>query len=338
MIFKYFKNNKCYFILFTVINTLLLTLGGCLISKLDINNFKSYKHIIKNGDIFLLDSQNHEKEYYESVFNSTIIDVGLCEDLKNPYINNNMLSNSLVISYVPIFFVEDKNYGNECIMDYDTFIFNNSPTFITIMSNDYGHNKIKIKVNNNVFSEKPGVYFLKNDNILENIFYYAIEANDKNINNLCNYYDEFDLSNNLICYYGDLIDFYSEKSKIKKIQVKISYIVTCYVLVMTLICLFIYLFYIKKNFKDYNLLYQVGESKYKISIFINSIILCSFILSILLSFASINIFIFVYNSYLSNLLLKFGKYTTIIFIFFILCQIVNIIIVNIISLKRIKKE
>lgn len=337
MLLKYFKKNGYYFVLFLLINTLLMTSVGIVASRTDIDNLESYRRIIETEDIFLLDSQKHGKTYYESLFDSDLIDVGVCMDAYNPYVANQTIS--LTLTGVPIFFVEDQTFEGGCIMDYDTFIFNNSPTYITALNNDL-RNGLTIQVNDTVFSEKPGIYFSKNDEVLEYIFYYAIVADENNIHRLYQYFDDYtDSSNNLVCYYGDLIDFRSEKIKWKKIEGQLSYIALGFVIVITFISLLIYLFYIKKNLKDYKLLYQVGESKYKISAFISSIIACSFLCSVPLSIACINLFISVHNSDLSNLvLLRFGENTAIIIVCSIVCHIANIAAVNIIGLQKIHKE
>lgn len=331
MILKFAKKNTFSLIAFTLINTLLLSIGLFFSAKIDIDDNNSFKHNINIGDIILIETNNN----YDDIFNFELINTGICNGIKNPYTN---FSNSLVLSTVPILFVNNDKLKDECIMDYETYIYNNCPEYVTITNKDYSSDRINIKVNQRIFSNNPGIYFSKasiNSYIESITIYYAIIINDNNIEKINNAYMNKQ-NNHFICFQGDLVNYYDEKRKEESIHVKLSYIILLYIIFVSLISSYICYLYHKKNLNDYNLLYLLGESKNKIFLLSNTIVFLSILISFILSLILVNIFITINNIFNKNFLIMFGNRSLFFLINFIFFELLCNHIVSQISIKKIK--
>lgn len=333
MFWKYLKNNIFYMIIISLISSFLLSLGIFIVSRVEVDYYKSFKENVKVGDVILLDK---DFSFYKD-YNLKTIETGLSPNLNNPYASYDLIRTNRCISGVPIFFIDDESLQDECIIDYQTYIKNNCPESIEVLNDTY--NKFqKIKVNDHIFAKSPGIFCSKNytkSQLFSVIFYSSIFIDENNINEFYELYKE-NKQEKYYCFQGDLLKFYDKENKNDDYSVKISYISLLVIIYASLVSSYITYLYHKKNYDDYNLLYIMGESKKKIFFLSNSIIFLSIIISILLSFGIVNLCIAIYNLQLANLFIKFGPYSFIIMIMYVFIEFIFTSLVSCISIIRIK--
>lgn len=339
MIKSYFRKNRLYLVAFIFINTIFIVIGMFFLSRIEFDEQASFRKSLNLGDIVLI---NKHDDFIIDNNKIDLIATGKSENLRNPFLKNNTNSGGEILDFVPIFFIEDMYYLEyECIMDYETYIFNNNPEYISIINTDYSNEKIIVKVSDMYFSDKPGVYLSKklmDLSISKYTFYYSIILTDLNIDTICEIY-KYDSNIKIYCFQGNLIDFYNEKRNIEKNDLKISYVLLIYLFYSLFVNSYLFLLYHKKNLKDYRLLYVMGERDFNVFMLSNSIILTSILISAFFSLLIINITLLIYNNFTENIIvLSLGNYSNLFLISLILFEIVSLILIGIFSIFRGKKN
>ena len=133
MFWKYLKNNIFYMIIISLISSFLLSLGIFIVSRVEVDYYKSFKENVKVGDVILLDK---DFSFYKD-YNLKTIETGLSPNLNNPYASYDLIRTNRCISGVPIFFIDDESLQDECIIDYQTYIKNNCPESIEVLNDTY---------------------------------------------------------------------------------------------------------------------------------------------------------------------------------------------------------
>ncbi len=337
MVKKYCKKNINFLIIFVLINTIIFSLTNCIIMHIDFNVEKSIQKVVQEDEVYLVDSDAHEKDYYQNLFGEDIIDAGI-NDLKNQY-----------YSYardIPIFYVDDFEYEDECIMDYATYVYNNYPDEVRVYGQrikDDNADLPPIKVNKNHFSDIPGVFvskkYLYENSSFKLVQYYGIVVNDKNINNVCEYYDLNNRYNSLIAYYGDFQYFERAIDDINRKEIQLEKVSALFALAMFIIYFLIYISFVDKNIEDYRLLYIYGKSKTKIILFAFLIPLLSYLFSCALTFIINLTYLNIYNTYYSSqLCIGIGHNVLIMWRIILIFTFIAILGATIYLQKQLKKD
>ncbi len=337
MIKKYCKKNINFLIIFVLINTIIFSLTNCIIMHIDLNVEKSIQKVVQKGEIYLVDSDAHEKEYYQNLFGKDIIDAGN-SDLQNQYYT--------YVRDIPIFYVEDFEYEDECIMDYATYVYNNYPNEVHIYAqriNDDKKDLPPIKVNKNHFSDIPGVFvskkYLYGNDSFKLVRYYGIVVNDKNINNVCKYFDLNNRYNSLIAYYGDFQYFERAVDDIKETEIQLEKVSVLFALAMFIIYFLIFISFVEKNIEDYRLLYIYGKSKTRIILFTFLIPLLGYLFSCALTFIINLTYLNIYNTYYSSqLYIGIGYNVLIMWRIILTFTFIAILAATIYLQKQLKKD
>ena len=254
---KFTQHNKKIYLLLSLLFLLFFNLFNMISISAITSSTRDVYSIIDEGDICLFSKYQENNDFYKK-YKDEFINVGL-STLHN-WDSNNTNRN---IARMPVFFM-DNIAEDECIIDYDTYIYNSLPEYVLILNDNDGTTSTEIKITKKD-SKIPGVFVNKKYyNPYEHLNYYGLIVTKENKKDIANYYN-IKYTWTLITYYGDL-GVYNRNLRDKSWQeVDVEYSLILFNIIENFILFMIILSYISINKKDLYILKVYGFSHKKLN-------------------------------------------------------------------------